>query len=597
MRAWQVAVAALVAGGAFAGCVQDESFSTKKLVGSAPAGLSGAPPSLDYKPAPPDVNLRLLEAEYLLPGDGVEIHGRVVRPQGEGPFPVIVQFTPYTAPGRNILAGGLAEPYVANSPLGPPNDSFVSQFVRRGYAFVYADVRGTGDSSGCLDLRGKKDVADAGKLTEFFGTQPWSSGKVGFIGASYPGSEAHMAGIANSPYLAAVVPVVASTSFYHYHHNDGVPYNGNHALGGTNAGYTQNAVAPTLNPHLPNYLPRYVDETQCPYKENVVDHGGLDQSGAYYAWWQERNLRPRAGEVKVPVLMAQGIADWNVKPDHIARYFNDLTAPSKTLIAGQWGHQYPRDSPEAYGLWWEYVTAFFDTHLKGIETGMFQGATAWVQATDETWHRSANWPLLETERVGATLHLAPDGALSAAAPTEPAELAWYGCPNDRINRGTALGAAEDLTVDCNARPDQELVFVTEPFPSDTLISGVPLLTLTVRSEAPTTHLVVVVNRLGADGSVALARDNYGYLNPTYRDGLEKPSPIPREPYTVTIDLYPQEDFIKAGERLEFHVRSDDAGRTIEFFEPGANTILLGPGNTNAVWLPIRPPEYQGVRLG
>jgi putative CocE/NonD family hydrolase len=584
---------------ALAGCVADEPSSSelKKIAGNAPGVGPTAAPFLDYKPQPPDMNLELMELDYFFDAANVLIHGRVVRPVGEGPFPVIVQFTPYTAPGRNAVLSTLIEPVVPTNPIGIPGDSFVNQFVRRGYAFVYADVRGTGDSSGCLDLRGEKDILDAGKLTDFFGTQPWSNGKVGFIGASYPGSEAHMAGIANSPYLGAVVPVVASTSFYHYHHNDGVPYNGNHALGGTNAGYTQNAISPTLNPQSENYVPRYMEEVMCPYKENIVDHGGLDQTGAYYAWWQERNLRPRAKEVRVPVLMAQGLADWNVKPDHIAEYFNNLETPSKTLIAGQWGHQYPKDAPEAYGLWWEYVTAFFDTHLKGIETGMFTTNTAWIQDSGGAWHRSANFPLVPEERNDWILHLTKDKTLASQRPSEPAELSWYGCPNDEFNRGTAASTVEDLTIACNNRPDQALTFTTAPFPVDTLVSGVPLVKLTLRSDAPTTHLVLVVNKIAADGSVAFARENYGYLNPTYRDGLDKPAPLPDGAYTVTIDLYPQEDLIKAGEALQFIVRSDDAGRTIEFFEEGANTLLLGPDSVNEAVLPVRPAQMQGVRLG
>ncbi|MBW3582090.1 MAG: CocE/NonD family hydrolase, partial [Euryarchaeota archaeon] len=279
----------------------------------APAPRSPAPvldedpvPVLDYVPEAPDLSLRLVQESTILPGDGVTIHGRTVRPAGEGPYPVIIQFTPYTAPGRNADLNNIIEPNVHDT-TGAPLDldgSYVKQFVRRGYAFVFADVRGTGDSSGCLDLRGSKDIADQYHLIEHYATQSWSNGKVGFIGASYPGSTSHMAALAGNPHLAAVVPVVASTSFYHYHHNDGVPYNGNHALGGTNSAYTAFATAPTVNPQEPNYIARHIEEAECPHFENMVEHGGMDQTGAYYDWWQDRNLRTLVDRVEVPVLMA-----------------------------------------------------------------------------------------------------------------------------------------------------------------------------------------------------------------------------------------------------------------------------------------------------
>lgn len=599
-----------------AGCLSADPSGSR---GSS-AGLADVPPFLGYAVPDPDMSVGLLESDFVLPGaDGVTIHVRIVRPDTEEKVPVVVEFTPYTAgvgsPGQNPIVDSLLEPAIPNN-LG----NFDTQFARRGYAFAYGDVRGTGDSTGCLDLRGKGDVADAAQLIEWLGTQPWSNGKVGFIGASYPGSEAHIAAIAEAGaktgHLGAVIPVVASTSFYHYHHNDGVPYNGNHALGGTNTGYTQNAVAPTLNAqHTPNYLVKSVTEATCPHKENVVDHGGFDQTGEYYGWWQERNIRAEAANVRVPVLMAQGLGDWNVKPDHIATYFNDLTT-QKTLIAGQWAHQYPRSQSTAcetydasaacdpnipWGSWWAYANAFFDTYLKGIDTGMFTGDVAWVQDNSGTWHRSNEWPL----RDGAESMLfhfqpgaggAPGGLTGLPYSGVATTTEWYACPNDQLNRGTAASAAEEPLVGCTDQPVQSLVFETPPFAQDTILSGVGLVNLTLTSSAATTHLTVVIDRI-EDRAVVQARENYGYLNPTYRVGLTQPKDIPAgQPYTVTIDLYPQEDFVKAGQALRLTLASDDAGRTIEAYEPGTNGLVFGPDVDNTLWLPTRPAALQGVRL-
>jgi predicted acyl esterase len=120
--------------------------------------------------------------------------------------------------------------------------------------------------------------------------------------------------------------------------------------------------------------------------------------------------------------------------------------------------------------------------------------------------------------------------------------------------------------------------------------------LTLTSTAASTHLVVVLEQVRADGSVT--RENYGYLNPAYRDGLgPDPQPLPDGAYRVTIDLYPQEDVVKAGDRLRLIVRSNDDGRTIESYEPGTNTVLFDVANENSLWLPLRPAGLQGVRLG
>lgn len=578
----------------FAGCI---GATTEPVTTDA----IDVPPKLGYEVPEPDMSLVLEELDLTLPGVDVLLHARIVKPEGDGPFPVIVQFTPYTAPGQNVLVDSLAEPLVPNNVA-----TFDREFVRRGFAFAYADVRGTGDSTGCLDLRGPNDIADLREITKALGEQPWSNGKVGFIGASYPGSEAHMAAIAADPHLAAVIPVVASTSFYHYHHNDGVPYT-NHAIGSTNTGYTQNAIMPTLNPHDPTFVPRYAEEAQCPYFDNMFTHGGLDQTGAYYDWWQERNLRAHAANVTVPVLMAQGLADWNVKPDHIATWFNDLKVP-KTLIMGQWGHQYPRspcedgqeppmcDNDVPYGDWWEYASAFFDTYLKGVDTGMFTESTAWIEDNGGNWHRSASFPILDAEAL--TLHLTADGSLASAPEAAPGELAFYGCPDNARSQGVmGAGLVEGQVAACRDREDQALVFESEPFAADTLLSGVPLLRLVVDTgERDLVHLVAVLEVVDGSGKVVTARDNYGYLNPVFRNGLLSPEELPAEPYAVTIDLYPQEDLVKKGQKLRLTLRHDDEGRTIEVFDEGETRIVLGPDAVNSLTLPLRPAALVGTRL-
>ncbi len=618
MRLPRLLLVALLLSAAAAGCLDGKpAKGTPAVAGDAPA------PFLGYLVPEPDMALSLLEEEALIDGaDGVQIHLRIVRPEGLT-VPAVVEFTPYTAgvgsAGKNPALNALIEPTAQCAQgIGDCETSFDLQFARRGYAFAYGDVRGTGDSSGCLSLRGPEDVRDAAKVIEWLGTQPWSNGKVGFIGASYPGSEAHIAAIAEAGaqtgHLGAVIPVAASTSFYHYHHNDGVPYSGNHALGGTNTGYTQNALAPTINPQNPDYATKYAEELQCDTKENVVDNGGLDQSGAYNGWWQERNLRGNAPNVTVPILISTGLADWNVKPDHEARYYNDIPSGQKVFIGGQWGHAYPRSKGDCqayepatgcdpnvpWGSWWEYANAFFDTYLKGVATGMFGGDLAWVQDNSGNWHRSTHWPLLAGERESMTWHLQPGGFLAgtpyAGGSTDES---WLACPHDQQNRGLPVAPAEEALAEqqcTNENPVEELVFESPPFGADAILSGVALVNLTLASSADSTHLVAVLDVLHADGTAT--RENYGYLNPAFRDGLtDDPQPLPDGPYKASIDLYPQEDVVKAGERIRLTIRSNDEGRTIESYAPGTNTLLFDAANDNSLWLPLRPAGLQGVRLG
>src|SRR5262249_10577555 len=60
------------------------------------------------------------------------------------------------------------------------------------------------------------DGPDGADLLKWIATQPWSNGKVGTMGTSYGGATQHALAIANSPNLAAMVPVDAMSNVGRY---------------------------------------------------------------------------------------------------------------------------------------------------------------------------------------------------------------------------------------------------------------------------------------------------------------------------------------------------------------------------------------------
>jgi hypothetical protein len=284
---------------------------------------------------------------------------------------------------------------------------------------------------------------------------------------------------------------------------------------------------------------------------------------------------------------------------------------------GQWGHQYPDDAPDAYGTWWEYATAFFDTFLAGFETGMFEQDVAWIQDTDEAWHRSASFPIRApgegtvwpTGGAPILLDFHPDGKLKDYAHATAEQLSWHACPEDPISMGlVVITTVEDILLPCDA-PDTQLVFETAPFAADTWLSGVPVVCLSVVPGDPWSHVDVVMSRLGEAGAVVEARENYGYLNTMFQStpyhpvaasgpsGADGAAAGAAAAGARCFDLYPQEDIVHAGERLRFTVSSDDGGRTIEAFAEQDITLRFGPDTPNFVILPTRPAGLIGVRLG
>ena len=103
--------------------------------------------------------------------DGVKLSTNVYLPKGgEGPFPVVMNRTPYV---KDSAARSVAR---NNARL----------FADAGYAVVHMDVRGRGDSEGKFTPY-FQEIEDGYDSFEWAGGQQWSNGRVGTWGGSYEG--------------------------------------------------------------------------------------------------------------------------------------------------------------------------------------------------------------------------------------------------------------------------------------------------------------------------------------------------------------------------------------------------------------------------
>jgi putative CocE/NonD family hydrolase len=99
--------------------------------------------------------------------DKVNLATNVFLPDGDGPFPVVLNRTPYLKDTSERTRR-------------------MHELVEAGYAAVTMDVRGRGNSEG--EFRPVfQEIKDGFDSLEWCGTQAWSSGKVGTIGGSYEG--------------------------------------------------------------------------------------------------------------------------------------------------------------------------------------------------------------------------------------------------------------------------------------------------------------------------------------------------------------------------------------------------------------------------
>lgn len=108
--------------------------------------------------------VRMLHDRRLPLRDGVELSADVYLPLADGPWPTIVQWTPYESVRERFIAWG-------------------AWFAARGYAAVVIDVRGRYRSGGEF-VAWTGDGEDAYDSIDWVVQQPWSNGDVGTWGAA-----------------------------------------------------------------------------------------------------------------------------------------------------------------------------------------------------------------------------------------------------------------------------------------------------------------------------------------------------------------------------------------------------------------------------
>ena len=137
--------------------------------------------------------------------DGVVLRADLVRPaRADGsvvskPLPVIITITAYN---KTVLASG---------GLGGPSADYL---VKRGYAQLTVDARGTGSSEGVWEAFSPRETKDFGEVVAWAHRQPWSNGKSGMTGPSYMGISQLFAAAAHPPGLKAIFPQVPGADVY-----------------------------------------------------------------------------------------------------------------------------------------------------------------------------------------------------------------------------------------------------------------------------------------------------------------------------------------------------------------------------------------------
>ena len=267
---------------------------------------------------PPSAGNFVVEKNVAVPmRDGVILRADVLRPGGEGAFPVLVYRTPY---GKE-----------------PALEEYTTfrHAVEHGYAVVVQDVRGRYASDG--EFRPYENEGRDGYDTiEWAARQPWSNGAVGTFGLSYPGAVQWLAAVENPPHLKAMVPAMTFSSAQNFFYAGGLwdmswiewiwdniapDIRAKRNLPGPKTPDEAVAAWSQASPKMLNTVP--LDQLQelrgiAPYYYDWLAHPYDDP------WWEWCDLRNKYGRVHAAVLNFSGWYDDNYGPEGATTNFAGL---------------------------------------------------------------------------------------------------------------------------------------------------------------------------------------------------------------------------------------------------------------------------------
>ncbi|WP_433830336.1 Xaa-Pro dipeptidyl-peptidase [Actinoplanes sp. CA-015351] len=396
---------------------------------------------------------------------------RIIRPAVGFKVPVIFQASPYYA-GLNDVPnhddidrdGGLTVGSTAVADRAQ-NITFAgyldNYFVPRGYAVVFADSLGTGDSEGCPTSGGRNETLGAKAVVDWLnGRAPgfdslgnpvsagWSTGRTGMIGVSYNGTLPNAVAATGVKGLETIVPIAAISSWYDYYRaNGGVVAPG--GFQGEDTDVLAKAVLTRENPEL------------CADVMADLEREQDRETGDYSAYWAERDYLRDANKVRASVLLVHGLHDDNVRTLQAGQWWDALSArgvPRKIWLH-QAGHTDPFNVRRQQ--WLSTLHRWFDQWLYKIDTGIMREPIADVETSPGVWQTSSRWPL-----TGFTSSLRlGDGTLGGG---------WSHGRQTFVDDPSRTAA--DLVAPAGADPNR-LAYLSTPLTRATRVSGTPAVTV------------------------------------------------------------------------------------------------------------------------
>ncbi len=497
--------------------------------------------------------------------DGVSLAADLYLPDGDGPFPVLVD----------------AYPYHKDDLIGAAFDYPRRYFADHGFADLIVDFRGTGRSEGyCPDnFDMEQEGRDAAETVEWASGQEWCDGKVGAWGLSYGGINALNVASRRPPHLMACISLFGFRDAY-----DDFIYPGGllNALGVMTRETFMLAMdlAPITYEHVPGDAQRLWTNRIKRIENGDIWSLGWQAHGEFDDHWRARSIA--CSEITIPTFIIGG---WNdLFPSGAWAAFGSL-AGSKRIVMGPWVHGWPDASAVEAWDWLPEAVRWWDRWLRDDHNGIDEQdpVRVFLQG-DDAWVETADLPAPGTDVL--RLMLGSERVLGNSA-TEAGSVNYigdaragaYGAMFDP--QATGLGYPLEQSVD-NQRAT---CFTSAPLVSDVDVLGPIDVEIFVSTEhAANFDLVAKVCAVDPDGASHLVAT--GWLSCANR-GQQDDRPIEQgQARAYSIGLWPTGYRFCAGQRVRLAISTSDWPHS---FSAGGNqmiTIHFGGDCPSCVRLPV-----------
>jgi uncharacterized protein len=517
-----------------------------------------------------------------------------------------------------------------------PNPT-IQFFTSYGYAVIHMDVRGTGASFGAMLHDWQPiDTQDTYDVCDWIVLQPWSNGKVGAYGVSYPGTTAELLAETNHPSVTAIWATYFELDGY----GDiacpgGVPSIFVKTWGEYTRALDHNILPDDdlANPRVIGVKPVDEDQDHTLLKEAVKQHEKNNNADVVISRQVYRDDDPGLGfdpeqmmvfprrrkieQSNAPLDIWGSWMDANT-PDTVIRHFTTFKNPVRGVI-GAWSHgggsfhsQFMPpgtglDIPRAAQL--HEIMRHFDQYFHGIDWGLAERILFYYTMGEEKWKSSTTFPIPKTDMT--RWYFRTGNQLNQKRPFETSGFEQYQV-NFEATTGsqnrwwTEMGGGPVVYPDRAEADKKLLVYESDRLNADMEVTGYPVVTLYITSTATDGAFFVYLEDVDEDGAVTYITE--GMLRALHRKISNDQPPyrvfapyhtfkrkdgallVPGEITKLSFGLIPTSVLFRKGHRIRVAIAGADASTFVRVPLEGNPLIKIEHTGLNAscIDLPVIP---------